>query len=252
MTLDKTNPPIIKPLKTLSISFNHPIYTRQIKRWRGAFVEMAGWQDDLFHNHRSKDKYHYRYPKIQYRIRDKKAAIFALADGVEALQGVLATSDWRINWDGEVRNLQIEDLRMNEHYFRILQQPKKYKLFKWLALNRDNIQEWHDCTNMHERLKLLERKLNNHLIASLWGLGFEPQERLQVSIQEIRRSQPLRYHEAKLIAFDVVFTANVLLPTGLAIGKGVSHGFGWMVPVTKRHGNQRPRRRPQDKKMSIT
>lgn len=227
-------------LKSLLISFDHPIYTRQIRRWRGAFIEMAGWEDNLFHNHRSKEKYHYRYPQIQYRARKGKAAIFAIGDGVGALQKVLATSDWQIHWDGKAHALQIEDLRMNEHYLRMLAQPRTFKLYRWLALNSDNYTRWTACQNMVERIQLLEKLLTNHLLATLWGLGFDPAERVVVSIQEIRRTVPIRYHEAQLLAFDVVFSCNVLLPAGLGIGKGVSLGFGWNIPVGKKY---QPRRK---------
>lgn len=236
--------------KSLLITFNLPIYTRQIRNWRGAFIEMAGWEDTLFHNHKSKDEYHYRYPKIQYRVKGGKAAIFAIGDGVQALQQILATSNWQINWNGEVRSLQIEDLRMNEHYIRMLPEPKTYKLYKWLALNKENHARWQACEGIIERIALLEKLLGNHLVAGLWGLDYEPSERVVVKLQEIRHTQPVRYHEAKLLAFDIVFTSNILLPSGMAIGKGVSHGFGWTVPKTIKKGTS-PKRSISNTKMSI-
>ena len=187
----------MESLRLLTLSFNLPLTSRQLPHWRGAFVEMAGWQDDLFHNHNNKGvgvngqdseaatalsedgplteshrqqpplsaaaenrslSYHHRYPLIQYRVRNGKAAIFAINEGVEALQQVLAQSDWRLNWQGNIETLQVEDLGMNEHYFRLLAEPTTYRLQQWLALNQENYREWQGCKNYFERGALLQKK----------------------------------------------------------------------------------------------
>ena len=222
------------PVRTLSISFNLPIYPRQIPQWRGAFIEMAGWEDALFHNHKGDKEYHYRYPKLQYRVRRKNASIFAVNEGVDALQQVLATNDWKLNWQGEVKQLQIEDLGMYEHRFRFLQAPQKYRLRKWMALNPENHQRWESCNGLLQRIGLLERLLRNHLLAGLWGMGWEPREQVSVQLERIDRTGYLPFHGTKLLAFDVTFSANVFLPPGMAIGKGVSLGFGWMSMAGKK------------------
>lgn len=224
-------------IRSLTLSFNLPIYPRQIQNWRGAFLQMAGWEDELFHNHKnSQDKngYHYRYPLIQYRIQKGKAAIFAINDGVAALQKVLAKNDWVLEWQGEKVNLQIEDLRMNEHYLRTTKTDKKYKLFKWLALNQQNFEKWEACDGLKERVDLLEQILGSNLISLCKGLNWRPSQRIEVTIEEIRHSMPIKLHRASLLAFDIVYRTNVLLPEGIAIGKGVSHGFGWQVAHKKR------------------
>jgi len=186
-------------IRTLMLSFNFPLYNGQITQWRGAFIQMAGWKDELFHNHDnskqspSNNKYHYRYPLVQYRTFKGKAAIFAINEGVVALQKVLHEKQWEIVWGGKNKSLQVEDLRMNTHYLRMTKDNKKYKLYNWLALN-------------------------------------EQGERIEVTIEFPNRRFPVNYHGIKLMAFDIEFTTNVLLPNRIAIGKGVSHGFGWIVP----------------------
>lgn len=224
-------------IKSLTLSFNLPIYPRQIQNWRGAFLEMAGWEDELFHNHansQSGNGYHYRYPLIQYRVQQGKAAIYAINDGVVAVQKVLAQNDWVLNWQKEKVNLQIEDLRMNEHYLRTTQDLKKYKLFKWLALNQQNFEKWQACDGLKERVDLLERILGSNLVSLCKGLNWRPEVRIEVQIEEIRNSKPIKLHGTSLLAFDIIYKTNVLLPAGIAIGKGVAHGFGWQVPHRKR------------------
>lgn len=234
-------------IKTLHLSFDLPIYARQIKNWRGAFLQMAGWQDDIFHNHdnasapqnttdqKTLSKYHYRYPLIQYRVRQGKAAIFALNDGVPALQKTLAENDWNIEWEGQPCALQIEDLRMNEHALRMAAQPQRYKLFKWLALTGDSYEEWQTQRNMLQRVQLLEKKLQNHLIGLFLNLGWDWPERIEVNLELISKVQFIPVHGTKLCAFDVEFSTNVLLPPGIAIGKSVSRGFGSIVPLRTQH-----------------
>lgn len=223
-------------IRTLMLSFNFPLYNGQITQWRGAFIQMAGWKDELFHNHDnskqspSNNKYHYRYPLVQYRTFKGKAAIFAINEGVVALQKVLHEKQWEIVWGGKNKSLQVEDLRMNTHYLRMTKDNKKYKLYNWLALNEQGYEEWQNCNGAFERISLLQRKLQNHLIGCFKGLGWNWPERIEVTIEFPNRRFPVNYHGIKLMAFDIEFTTNVLLPNRIAIGKGVSHGFGWIVP----------------------
>lgn len=226
------------PTKTLTISFNLPIYPRQIKNWRGAFLQMAGWEDEQFHNHNNdpakKADFHYRYPQIQYRIKDGKAAIFAINEGIPAIQKILATSDWNIEWEGKKRSLQIEDLRMNEHYIRTTTAPQKYRSHKWMALTEKNFEKWQACNSYLERVQLIEKLLTNHLLQGLWGMGWDSKERIQTNLLIINQILPVPYHQTKLLAFDIEFSTNILIPSGMAMGKAVSHGFGVIYPASKK------------------
>ena len=187
--------------------------------------------------------YHHRYPLIQYRVRRGKATIFAINEGVEALQQILAKSDWKLNWQGNIESLQVEDLEMNEHYFRMLAQPKEYRLKQWLALNQESYREWRQCNGLLERAQLLQRKLENHLVGLFKGLQWDWSERFEVQLQNIDRSNVIHYHDTQLMCFDVTFTTNVLLPSDIGIGKGVSHGFGVVFPkrVVRRNSIKRHR-----------
>ncbi|MEM9886812.1 MAG: CRISPR-associated endonuclease Cas6 [Bacteroidota bacterium] len=219
-------------VKTLYLSFDLPLYTREIPQWRGAFIEMAGWQDDRFHNHTKESdawKYQYRYPLIQYRVRRKKAALFAVNEGVQALQQVLATSDWSIHWKGEHKILQVEDLRMHQHRLKVDGAQQTYKLYKWLALNQENYRRWQQCKGLIERIQLLEGILQGHLLACLWGLGWQGNFRPKVRIQEMRKAEVVPLKGIPHMVFDIVYTTHVQLPNHIALGKAVSHGFGWQV-----------------------
>lgn len=223
-------------LRLLTLTFTHPLYPRQIPQWRGAFIQMGGWENDLFHNHRGDDGYHYRYPRIQYRMYKGHAAIFALNDGVDALQEVLATQDWQINWEGTPTPLQIQDLRMHEHHLRMLPQPREYKIFNWLPFNEQNYRNWQNCHNLVERIQLLERILAANIIAFLADIKWQLPERLEISLQHLQEAKQVRCHGVPMLAFNINFTSNLLLPQGMGFGRSVSHGFGWTQPVSVRKG----------------
>jgi hypothetical protein len=218
------------PIRTLHLSFNHEIYARQISNWRGAFIEMAGLDNDLFHNHNGQQFYHYRYPLIQYRMHKGKACIFAINEGVDAIQKALSENEWEIRWGDEIKSLSVEDMRMNEHYLRMLSKPKQYKLFKWIALNEENYTKWLKAKNMIERVQLLQSTLYGHITQFCKAMQFEFSEPLEVNIQNIQMMEQVKCHKVNLLAFNIAYDCNVLLPNGIALGKSVSHGFGWQMP----------------------
>ncbi len=224
-----------KLVRTLSLCFDLPLHFNQIARWRGAFIEMAGRLDDRFHNHQDgAANFHYRYPIIQYRVWKGQAAIFAVNEGVSAVQKVLAVSSWNINWNGAQRPLLIKDLHMDDHYLKTLSSFRRYQLYKYLALNQENYKRWQRAADVGARIQLLERLLRNHLLSCLWGLGWESKEEISVKIQEIRRSQMTSFKGIKQLTFDLAYDANILLPPQIALGKAVSRGFGWQTSINSK------------------
>lgn len=223
-------------INTLLLSFKLPIYPRQIPAWRGAFIEMAGWEADLLHNHQNNEDaqgFIYRYPLVQYRVRNGLASIFALNEGIEAVQQVLFSKKWEVNWRGRPTGLIIDNQPERQSHTLELGGTQRYHVHQYLALNAENYQEWQRSSSLVQRAQLLERVLRGHLLSCMWGLGWKGTEQVQVQLQEIRRTTPVPYHGQELLAFDLVFDTNVALPPGIAIGKAVSHGFGWAFPAAQ-------------------
>lgn len=213
-------------IKTLHASFNLPLTHEEIPLWRGAFVEMAGREYDLLHNHVSSKEYHHRYPLVQYRSEDRRASMVAINEGIGDLQSILANAKWMLSWKKKDFPLRIEGLRVEEHRLRMLPQMKPYRLHKWLALNRENHQRWNHCRNLSEKAALLERVLVGQILGLCRSLHYELPQRLEVNLQHLHRVKPVLKRGVNLLAFDLGFDANVDLPLDLALGKSVSHGFG--------------------------
>jgi len=224
-------------IKCLMVSFDLPIHPAQIPQWRGAFIEMAGIENEAFHNHANhkgdkpksnKDFFHYRYPLIQYRMFRGNAAIFAINEGVEQLEKVLIEKDWQINWQGSIRPLNVESVKTSEHILKMLSTPKTYRIKKWLALNQKNYQEWLQCDGLIEEVNLLERILGTNILMTCNGFNWKLPERLNVRILKRHKEQWVRCHGDRVLAFSLTFKANIALPALLATGKSVSLGFGWL------------------------
>ena len=252
-------------IRILLVSFNLPLYTRQIPQWRGAFLEMAGLADDLLHNHnnqaaapamwteqeetetvltepvarRTDAPLHYRYPVVQYRVYKGNAAVFLLNDGIETIQKTFAQQVWQINWQGNPRPILINDFQANQYQLSMLTRPRTYQLYRWLALQGENYQRWEQCQGLAERIQLLERILTGNLITFAKGMGWTVPAPIELRIQLLQQTQFVYYHGKKMLAFNLSYQANVSLPPLIALGKGVSHGFGWQVPARKKERDER-------------
>ena len=226
-----TNP--TPSIRTLSISFDLPVFARQLSQWRGAFIEMAGWQDDLFHNHKAEREYVYRYPLIQYRLMRGKAGLFAINEGVDALQKVLAETDWEINWQGKKCTLNVEHLQMDEHFLRMITKPRTYRLYKWVPMYAENYKKWKKAKNLIERITLLQNILTKQVEGFCEAMNYVPESPIKIDIQHIQLMEDIRIFNTQMIAFNIDYSANILLPKNIGLGRGISKGFGWQKAVKK-------------------
>ena len=230
-------------LRLLHLTFDLPIYPRQLSQWRGAFIAMGGWENDLFHNHNGDEALFHRYPLVQYRVMDGKAGIFAIGEAVDALQAILTDNEWEIQWQGKPRGLRIEHLQMDTHHLRMLEQPKTYQGFDWLALNQKSYEKWRQCKNLAERAVLLENILANQIQCFLEVMGWPPPEPLEVNLQQINHMQQVKSFGNAMIAFNITYEANVFLPPFIGLGRSASLGFGWQAPLRDADSSQEPRKR---------
>lgn len=224
--MSESKPPKVR---TLLATFSLPITSREIPRWRGAFVEMAGRHLDLLHNHQGDEGYHYRYPLIQYRNRLGNAAIIAMNEGVMAVQQALSQNSWQIRWKGEPIDLNIDNLQVKEYELCLLPKLKTYHLHRWIALNDENYEKWCKTPFLKDRVELLENVLAGHILHFASAMDWQVPENREIHITNIKRQTWVRVHGVRLLAFDIVYQSNIFLPSLVGLGKSVSHGFGWQV-----------------------
>ena len=229
------------PLTILNLTFDLPMYPRKIHLWRGAVVEHVGRDKDLFHNHdngqdqqRSNQKFHYRYPLIQYRSRNGKAQIHGLTQGADALRQWIESSPKTIRISGRKYPLQLANYQEDEFPLQITEEVHTYRLMDWMPLNQDNYQRWLQMDRLTQRVALLEEILAGHLLAFASGVDWTLPRRFDAYLLTIKGIRNVYWHGHNRLAFNVLFKTNLLLPPGIALGRAVSHGFGVTHPVKNR------------------
>jgi Cas6b C-terminal domain/Cas6b N-terminal domain len=222
----------MKTIKILNATFDIPLLPHQLPKWRGALAEHAGWEDERFHNHQGeKSRVHYRYPSVCYRAQGEKAALWAFEEGVTAIQDMLLRSDGTLRMDGKTHRLRIDEFDIKDYPLSMTDIPQPYFLKNWLALNEDNFKTWDKLPSLTARTAMLEQILASNIIAFAKAIKWQPPQRLEVSLIQMRSTHTVPHKGVPMVAFDVSFSANITLPEGLGLGKAVSHGFGVVAPL---------------------
>lgn len=244
-------------LPTLTVRFNLPLRPEQIPQWRGAVAESASWENDRFHNHAPmevapmdpdtgsadsnlltqqkvstlKDKFHYRYSEINYRVEKGKAAIFAIGKGVEELRRWLLTRNSEFEMGGRTRTLLIESMQENIHQVKMLPRMRMYRLMDYQPMHSENYKKWQAAPNYIARIELLNNILAANILAFASSQDWQLPERLEVDIMNIRETRTVKTHGVKRMAFNLIYKANIDLPAGLSLGRASSFGFGVQQPT---------------------
>jgi hypothetical protein len=221
-------------LSTLSLTFSLPLRPGEIPLWRGAVAEAAGWEQDLFHNHLPPEDgeggYHYRYPLIQYRASRGRAALFAVGEGCPALRRWLLESPGELLIAGQRRPLLVEQMREQRWELGLAPAPRAYRLRGYLPFHDENYRRWRESPGLLAQVQLLEGILAGHLLGFCEAMGCRLPARFDLRILHLDPPRPLRIHGGSRVAFDLAFEASLLLPLGIGLGKGISHGYGLLLP----------------------
>ncbi len=212
------------------VGFEVDLRQREVPQFRGAVVNLIGREYEEFHNHNNEETdhrvFHYRYPVIQYRTKRGKAHVFAMQEGLELLQPLLLSNGKEISLNGRKVELSICDLHKDAWKLKELNVPQSYRIRNWLALNQSNYLNYKKMTGIVERAQLLERMMVNHIVSFAKAVAWKWEKRLEVKLTDIRRAEVVYLRKTPLVSFEVDFEANVSLPSGLGLGKSVSHGYG--------------------------
>lgn len=238
-------------LNTLQVSFNLRLRHHQLPAFRGAFADLAGRflpgdVNHLFHNHNngleeSNSDYLYRYPKVQYRVHNEKASLWALDEGAEALNRLMALNALRhFELNGQAKPLRVTEQVQNHNFMPLVlpaDQKLSYRIQHYIPFTGENFERYKALPNFCKRVQLLEDLLGNHLfnfakhVNWQWGSG----KPVQVSIQEVRHIRKARVPgNTTLMAFDMIFDTNALLPDRMALGRKTAFGYGWLYRLNNK------------------
>ena len=183
----------------------------------------------ILHNHYGKAKFLYSYPLVQYQIINCQASILGIEEGVDVLREIYPN---------------INELRLGDSYYKVedhLFYEKEYDVnasnkelhyrlvTPWLALNTDNFSKYKQLTDWKERRGMLNRILVGNILSMSKGLGIIVNRRIHLKSNFKKVSAD--YKNVNMMAFTGEFKVNFKIPDFFGFGKGVSQGFGTVVPV---------------------
>ncbi len=205
-------------------------HARDAHKLRGYFGNLFREHSPLLHNHWEDGTLRYRYPLVQYKVIDGAPVLVGLGEGAELLVNLfLQVGELAI--DGRTYPLHHKQLRCREVELGYREALYQYA-FKtlWMALSQQNYRRYREA-GPAERDELLMRILRGNILAALKGLGvwLEPDQR--VLCKPVVRARRTQFKNQPMLAFAGEFTANVLLPDWMGLGKSAARGFGAVEQV---------------------
>lgn len=218
-------------LRVLSVSFDTEIQPWELPQFRGAVARKVGYEHEWFHNHNAETGgLHQRYPLIQYKLETRQGhmrpMLLCLDQGVEEAHHFFSQPDWSLRIGDTQHAMRIARLDVRQYPLRILADDQHYRLHKWLAFNPDNYEHWRSLKGLSDQYAFLERLLATHIIAFADGVGWQIEERFRARITQLHKQEWLLHKGVRKLAFTLDFSAPLVVPEFLGLGKGISMGMG--------------------------
>lgn len=197
--------------------------------WRGAVAALFP-AEKAFHGHEG-ERTIARYPEVHYRWIEGAPALFAMG---EAAQMAMAHP-----WPGMAVRIGEQERRVEQVDWSVsaVQRAFSRRLVRyelgapWIALNQENHARYKGLDRAGRRAELDRILVGNLLTMSqAFGWFYESTETVYAAF-EPEREVPCAVKEVPLIGLTGSFVTNLELPDDLAIGRSVSHGFGWFRRV---------------------
>jgi len=191
---------------------------------RGAIASQYPDQP-IFHQHTNSGVL-YRYPLVHYRREKECSFIVAFSEGAQALLQV-PFLEKPLTLGQKTAHIAHVDCRMRNHELTVSPHLLRYTFRSpWLPLNQDNFARYQNMAREEQAVER-DRLAVANILSALKGLGIYFDDCLYAAFF-LRRSCACRYKDQKLLGFLGTLVTNADLPSDLAIGKAVSHGYGWI------------------------
>lgn len=213
-------------IKTMSVVFKNRLSFREVPLLRGALLHLADGDTTLFHDHLG-DKLRYKYPLVQYRESNGHALVFCLGDGVPAVEKLLGTaSSAEVRIGRRVEKLLVDgETRLNDE-LSLSDVFQEYTIRRYLPLNQENYARYKTLDSIVDRYQMIEKCLIGNILSFAKSMGMFFDQQIEVKIQDVANTHEYIYKKVRMLGFDLKFKTNVSLPRHIALGKGVSIGFG--------------------------
>lgn len=222
------------PTKKLHMSmvvFRETIHLNQLRQFRGAMIEMSD-SDPLFHNHQA-EGYHYRYPRIQYKLIDGHPGVFGIEEGAEKIRRIFGEKEEISCRIGNTpRNLHIHSFSEWEEEVGLSDTMHNYIIEDWLPLNGGNYKEFQQTEGIIDRIGMLQRILVGNILSFASGMDLFFDKTVECTIKDIGINGLIRLKDVEMMSFSASFSVNVNLPQWIGLGKSssLSHGIILRLP----------------------
>lgn len=212
----------------LELLFDIPLSRAELPAFRGAINTLIPRECSYFHNHEV-EGLNYSYPLIQYQLNNGKACIIGLDNGVEQLTQLLQTTARTVQIGQREVPLELLSCRSSLESIGTDDKRHTYRIENWLPLNERNYAHYQAMPALRDRVALLDTILVGNLLSCFKGLDLVATEEIVAYLTRIDVMRAVSSKKTRLMAFDVTFESNVLLPPHLGLGKSVSRGFGRLM-----------------------
>lgn len=219
-------------IRILTLKFRNQLRPDEIKWFRGAIIHTSEKGNVLFHNH-TEENYRYAYPLIQYKLIHRCAAILCIEEGVEAIGHFFSHYTDQVRIGEKDLRLEIDYVRPAAFSVEVTERAFRYRLRRWIPLNRENYQVYRTLERDDQRMHFLQKILVGNILSCLKGLNIYLDEKISCRIQEITRMYTIPNKGVNLLAFDLIFTANLSLPPYIGLGKNASINCGILTLAHK-------------------
>lgn len=217
----------------LQIVFDQNFQAFDIPKLRAAIIEKTKRESDLFHNHLDNEKYIYRYPLIQYKIKDKRPCLICLKEATDDIHYLLKHKDFKFNIGGKLYDFEIEDVWLKYAQIQTWDAEFKYSVLHYMALNQENYSTYKKLESIVDRINYIQELLEKHVQLFADEMGAFLPIPLKVKLLQIKEEKFIEYKGVFHLTFNITFKSNLNIPDYVGIGKGVSIGFGILRQIDK-------------------
>lgn len=224
------NNPTIIPY--LAIRFRNELASYEVPAFRGAVIHKVPASLTLFHNH-IEDKFRYRYPLIQYKRINGKAAIVCVGEGTEDIGNFFANQNLDMEISGRKERFEIDSITANRWLLQLWESDFPYTLRKWLPFNTSNYAAYRQLEGITERAELIEHILTGNMLSMCTGLNTHLESHISCKLLQIKEQKVYDFKGIKMLGLGISFKTNLFMPDYIGLGKGASLGFGMIEQIEK-------------------
>jgi hypothetical protein len=207
----------------LKIPASRPLELYEASAIRG-YLGRVFPEEPLLHHHSDNNKLLYTYPRVQFKIIERKAHIVGIEEGVSVINNIKSKMD-HLKLETNKIEFYAPELTVTTEKFGSTDKEHRYIFVTvWLALNEKN---YHKYLDLYQKEDILKRTIIGNILSMCKGLGYVVKDNLKVKLSLEETSAKLK--GIPMLGFLGSFAVNFEIPDYWGIGKSVSRGFGTII-----------------------